>query len=241
MEFYVFDNITEGKFKSTGIGIDAMVKVCKSVEKAKYAKTVNEIEPYNIVYLENGNFAENTNVLFKGNNKKEHFALIKNGETFEINYENVPYFARLANGRLNIATTMEKLEAYCTNQVLTQYSEIEKKAYDWLENGRTGLSSLTICATLLPNLSHDKLEKVKEEDYGTSYPYDTGDFQRCLGLLNHVPELKSQLIKMKAVTKEWSNLVDKWSEIENSINNDNLKEANDIIRQCINRPKMKNN
>lgn len=241
MEFYVFDEIKEGKFKSTGIGIDAMVKVMKGIEKINHAKTVDQIEPYNIVYLEKGNFVKNTNVLFQGTNKKESYALIKNGQTFEINYENEVYFAKLGNGKLNIANTEEKLEQYCINMALNDYNEIEKKAYTWLENEKTGLSSLTLCSTLLPNISHDKLEKVKEDDYGLSYPHDTDDFKRCLGFLNAVPELRTQLEKIGSISKEWKQLVNQWEKIENLINSNNLDEANDIIKQCVKSKKLKNN
>lgn len=236
MEFYVLDDIEEGTFKSTGIGVNAMVKILDSIEKAKYAQTIDELEPYNIMHLEKAKFIENTDVVFTGKIKKEEFALIKNGKTFEIQQLDQHYFVRLANGRLNIAKDLEQLEKYCLNKSLENYSDIEKKAYDWLENGKTGLSSLTMCHNLLPNLKHPKIEDLKTER-NAAYPHDTSDFNRCLGLFKYVPELKEDLSKLRTVNTQWRNLVDKWESIIECMNNNQLDQANTLINQCVNLPK----
>lgn len=238
MEFYVLDEIEEGTFKSTGIGVNAMVKVLDSIEKAKYAQTIDELEPYNIVYLESAKFIENTDVVFTGKIKKEEFALIKNGKTFEVNQLDQHYFVRLGNGKLNIAQSLEKLEQYCLNKDMDNYSPTEKKAYDWLENGKTGLSSLVVLHTLLPNIKHSKTEQL-ESGKNSSYPHDTSDFNRCLGLFNHVPELKQDLSKLRTVNTQWRNLVDKWEAIIDFMDNNQLDEANTLINQCVNPSKAK--
>lgn len=229
MEFYVFDEIKEGKFKSTGIGIDAMVKVLKAIEKEKHAKTINELEPYNIVYLENAKFLDDE-VIFKGKVKKEEFALVKTGKTFTVEQSGEKYFVRLANGKLNIAKDLNVLENFSTNTQLENYSDVEKKAYQWLENGKTGLSSLVMCHTLLPRIKHNKIESLEQTHIG-SYPRDTSDFNRCLGLLEFVPELRQDLYKLKQINNQWNNLVEKWSEIENAIKENKLDEANSMISQ----------
>lgn len=238
MEFYVLDEIREGQIKSTGIGIDSMVKVLKSIEKQQKAKTIDELEPYNIVYLESAQFVENTDVVFSGKIKKEEFALIKTGKTFEIEQSGTQFFVQLANGKLNIAKDIMQLEKNTVNSQLTTYSDIEKQAYNWLEKGKTGLSSLVLCQTLLPNIQHDKLEKL-DNSYSSSYPHDTSDFNRCLGLLEAVPELRKDLEKLKVINKQWDNLVQKWSEIEMLIKENKVEDANKIINQCVNVPKMK--
>lgn len=238
MEFYVLDSINEGKFKSTGIGIDAMVKVLKAIDKQQKIKTIDELEPYNIMYLENAKFIENTDVVFSGKVKKEEFALIKTGKTFEIEQGKEKYFVRLANGRLNIAKSIELLDVFCMNQDIGNYSEVEKQAYQWLETGKTGLSSLVMCHTLLPNVKHDKIDQLGES-YKSSYPHDTSDFNRCLGLLDVAPELRKDLDKLNTLNNQWKNLVQSWSQIESCIKENKLEEANSMITQATSIPKMK--
>ncbi len=46
-----------------------------------------------------------------------------------------------------------------------------------------------------------------------SYPHDGGDFNRCEGLLNDVPELRDRLGEMAEVNRYWSALVPRWDEI----------------------------
>lgn len=238
MEFYVLDSINEGKFTSTGIGIDAMVKVLKAIDKQQKVKTIDELEPYNIMYLENAKFIENTDVVFSGKVKKEEFALIKTGKTFEIEQAKEKYFVRLAHGKLNIAKSIELLDVFCMNQDINNYSEVEKKAYQWLETGKIGLSSLVMCHTLLPRIKHNKIEDLGES-HKSSYPYDTSDFNRCLGLLEVAPELRQDLYKLKSINNQWNNLVQKWEEIESCIKENKLEEANSMISQAQYIHKMK--
>ena len=46
-----------------------------------------------------------------------------------------------------------------------------------------------------------------------NYPHDPDDFSRCYGLLEVVPELKSQMHKLKGLCPEWSRLVDNWDKL----------------------------
>jgi hypothetical protein len=74
----------------------------------------------------------------------------------------------------------------------------------WLANGETGLSSET--------LAYWAGFGVKKAD--RSHPLDPSDFNRCLGLLRAVPELRADLHKMNRVSPQWKRLVAKWDEIE---------------------------
>lgn len=47
----------------------------------------------------------------------------------------------------------------------------------------------------------------------SNYPHDPDDFSRCYGLLEVVPELKSQMHKLKDLCPEWSRLVDNWDKL----------------------------
>jgi hypothetical protein len=54
---------------------------------------------------------------------------------------------------------------------------------------------------------------MKVSDFRINYPYDPDDFSRCYKLLEHVPEWKKELDKLKPLCKEWSNLVDNWDKL----------------------------
>jgi len=84
-----------------------------------------------------------------------------------------------------------------------QSKDVKEKAMWWIENGETGSSSKTMWNCLIGN-----------KDFAINHPYDPDDFSRCYKLLETVPEWKTELHKLKPLSKEWSNLVDNWSELE---------------------------
>lgn len=49
-----------------------------------------------------------------------------------------------------------------------------------------------------------------------SHPLDPDDFDRCLRLLEYVPEMRPHLHRMKEVSYVWAALVERWEEIERS-------------------------
>lgn len=85
---------------------------------------------------------------------------------------------------------------------VNQKQSVKQKAFDWLQNGETGLSSKTMWFCFMG-------EEIKRP----SHPYDPGDFKRCYKLLQAVPEWKLQLHNLKPLSKEWSNLVDNWDQL----------------------------
>jgi hypothetical protein len=77
-----------------------------------------------------------------------------------------------------------------------------QKAMWWIDNGRVGSSSKTMWSCLMGNYN-----------FPVNIPYDPDDFSRCYKLLEAVPEWKSQLHKLKPLSKQWSNLVDNWDKL----------------------------
>lgn len=78
------------------------------------------------------------------------------------------------------------------------------KVLNWYQTGRVGASSRAM-ATHLCGAPCDG-----------SYPYDLDDLNRCLLLLDAVPEFRAELPRMAEVNKSWAALVDRWDEIEAS-------------------------
>jgi len=76
---------------------------------------------------------------------------------------------------------------------------VRERALWWIGNASTGMSSKTMWNCLIGNKYYD-----------INYPYDPDDFSRCYKMLEFIPEWKSQLDKLKPLSKEWSNLVDNW-------------------------------
>lgn len=80
---------------------------------------------------------------------------------------------------------------------LTQ--SIEERIQWWFKYGDVGLSSKTMVNCFLLN-----------PDFEINHPLDPDDFKRCYKLLQTIPEWKSELNKLKDLSKAWSNLVDNW-------------------------------
>ncbi len=75
----------------------------------------------------------------------------------------------------------------------------------WLCQGRVGASSRCMAAHLT-GMQHD-----------SSHPHDAGDFNRCLDLLDAVPDLRERLSKMSDVNAYWAALVSDWDRIEDLV------------------------
>lgn len=83
-----------------------------------------------------------------------------------------------------------------------QSKDVQQKAMWWIANGETGMSSKTMWNCLIGH-----------KDFRINHPYDPADFSRCYKLLQAVPEWKTELHKLKPLSKEWSNLVDNWDKL----------------------------
>lgn len=86
----------------------------------------------------------------------------------------------------------------------------------WLICGNTGVSSKCLAATLMSN---GETAKLKTRD-AKQHPLDSSDFNRCVQLLNQVPELREHLSLMRPLSQYWEVLVDHWQELETLLNNE---------------------
>jgi hypothetical protein len=79
---------------------------------------------------------------------------------------------------------------------------LTENAMKWLMNGRIGLSSKAMLAAALD------LESTGD------YPHDPSDLNRCLLMLNQVPEARLSFDKISALTPVWGRLIEHWDEME---------------------------
>ncbi len=81
-------------------------------------------------------------------------------------------------------------------------SDIEKKVLNWIATGRVGSSSKAMALAACGMQGN------------TSYPLDPDDLNRCLLMLEQVPEVRQQFDKIAALSEVWGRLIERWGEIE---------------------------
>jgi len=79
---------------------------------------------------------------------------------------------------------------------------INQKVLMWLSNGKVGASSkaMAFAAIGMPNTK--------------MIPYDPADFNRCLLLIDEIPEIKERFDKISKLSPTWERLIARWDEIE---------------------------
>ena len=87
-----------------------------------------------------------------------------------------------------------------------------QKAMHWLMKADTGLSSECLMATMLNG------GPISGGYASRFHPHDSGDFKRCVDLLNAVPTFRITLDVMTQVSKQWAILVRHWDELEALLN-----------------------
>lgn len=83
---------------------------------------------------------------------------------------------------------------------------LPESAILWLANGRRGISSNTMFTHIT---GIDAMQRSRK-----SHPHDPDDLDRCLLLLDAVPEFRSDMPKMRSCSKHWAALIDNWNSIE---------------------------
>jgi hypothetical protein len=78
------------------------------------------------------------------------------------------------------------------------------KALAWIVGDDTGASSKTVWAVMMG----------QQTDRWKSYPSDGGDLGRCLRLLALVPEWKTRMGELAAISPYWAALVEHWPRLE---------------------------
>jgi hypothetical protein len=73
----------------------------------------------------------------------------------------------------------------------------------WLLNGDTGTSSMTIWSVMMKKSCRG----------GPDVPYDPDDFGRCYRLLKVMPSWRARLPEVSQKYSRWKGLVDNWDEL----------------------------
>lgn len=79
---------------------------------------------------------------------------------------------------------------------------LERKVLIWIATGKVGLSSkamaMAACGVQCPG----------------NHPRDAGDFQRCLLLLDAIPEIRQHFNEIAGLSPVWNRLIEDWDAIE---------------------------
>lgn len=124
----------------------------------------------------------------------------------------VPVMNDLMQGRVS----QKKFEQACVNalekagcplgydtSMPNAEATVEERAVAWIRDGRVGLSSRAI---------HDHMLGLKAKE-GYSWPRDPDDLNRCLLLLDLIPEWKPRMHEMAEHGVAWAGLAARWDEI----------------------------
>jgi len=80
--------------------------------------------------------------------------------------------------------------------------KMRDKVLDYFGDGRGGLSSKAMALAAI------------ELKHGNHHPSDPADFNRCLMLLDAVPEIRDHMDRVAAISGTWAKMVDRWDEVE---------------------------
>jgi hypothetical protein len=87
---------------------------------------------------------------------------------------------------------------------------VEQRAQRWLADGRTGISSETICRFMRRGLG---AAVSGAGNWGPRPPQDPSDFGRCRQLLDLIPEWRERMAEMAAVPG-WERIAPAWAELD---------------------------
>lgn len=81
---------------------------------------------------------------------------------------------------------------------------VEQRAAAWMRDGEVGMSSRAI---------HDHMLGLTPKNGYFDYPLDPDDLNRCIKLLELIPEWKPRMGEMACHGKDWAGLARHWEEI----------------------------
>ena len=87
------------------------------------------------------------------------------------------------------------------------HAAVTRKLLQWLAGPNKGLSSEAMAYCVL---------QIERTDHwsGNEHPCDPSDFNRCLLLVEQVPEVRNHFNRIAKLSPEWSALITAWDELQ---------------------------
>lgn len=158
-----------------------------------------------------------------GHHGTEYRVLVREGCTFIFGHLPIDHLAALTKsadkrtvmdahlarlGKANVAWGLPEDCKAMAEKLATQALEAAQTASAldrWLVAGERGASSDAI-------VGHLRGIRIERGD-AKAHPHDPDDFQRCLKLLEDVPEIKAEFMRMSEVSEVWARLTAHWPAI----------------------------
>lgn len=221
------ENFTQHNFLSGGMPILLFAQITQKISK-KF-KTLDDIDGHAIVVFEQpikSNITDKA-IFCSKLDKDSSVAVIPYGKvlSLELNGQ-IRYFK--ANEIHMIADSNQNL-SFPTIENLTPQ---EEKAYHWITSNGVGKSAQTICFYTYPKIK-EYFETIRNQEHDSSHPYDTSDFVNCLKLIDILELNETQIQNLSHISPQWSKLIENLRNIQSFIEENNNKEAYNLIKQCI--------
>ena len=83
---------------------------------------------------------------------------------------------------------------------------VSQRVLEWMAGPDTGLSSEAMAFCRLGIKRHGHCD-------GTEHPLDPADFNRCLLLVEKVPEIREAFSDIAGLSEQWTAIIDHWDEL----------------------------
>ena len=170
---------------------------------------------FNKTGIVTGMIGENTTKVI--DNGKYTVIIVKYGDIFH--YDRKIYYVR--SNEIFVSKNLDEVITFkdTKNRMVKRLGKDEQDALAWLDNGEKGVSSLSICYTLFPNLrKHNSFS-------GTAlkHPSDVEAAMRCVGFFEDVPDALVRIDEMRELSSQWNYVVNHWDVITKAVKDKNTE------------------
>ena len=217
MELFNFTN----QGLATGAPMEAMAKGMKELSKKNPKATMDDIPGPGLhwsqsagageIRIEYPNSDKMTVVQMTGK-EKQHFIWLPSGTTVRLIPEGQPKNAWSlgiqANGSCEVKMGASAEVSSSPPLALKGSKPGTQEALRWLSEGKTGISSKTLCYYTM---------QVPQQIEDESHPYDAADFNRCVLFLEQVPQAREEFHRIAERSPQWGKLIENWSHLEQTL------------------------
>lgn len=240
MQFYNIDKemLDASKIEVTSsnakpIDVRLMSALLMDLSQDANYKSINQIN--NVLYSKCGDFSSNVSAktgVIKNNKETISYLLPESGVMYTLTSEHGNFYLGVRNCQVFVtSTSLEAQELIEQDKARVFNSSDEAKAYAWLENENTGTSSLSLCKSLFPSLSHRRLDSLEK----ITVPQDFDDLSRCIKFVQCVPGAL-QMMKSVNINAQWSEIIKNWDSLCEAFNSSDKKirlQGSALLKSCI--------
>lgn len=150
--------------------------------------------------------------------------IVKYGDIF--NYDKKSYYVR--SNEIFVSKDLNEVLEFKEkkNKKVKRLDKDEQDALAWLDNGEKGVSSLSICYVLFPNL------RKHSAFIGTvlKAPSDIEAITRCIKFFEAVPDSLARVEELREISKQWSYVIDNLDSLKDAIKDKNMNSVIETLK-----------